>query len=461
MANSFNEVVELFTKAVDSFFATELTSRVFEAGTKFLPITDASFANAGIVKVPAIYTTGLTDYTRANSDWDPTNEYADQSEYEGDALNEHYKNANERDGYRRGSISTKWTMLRPQWNRGARFVVDLCDDMQSNKIITGNATSTFMETQAIPEVDAIRYSKISSYANTSLGNLVAETPSDKNDSSGILHDFHKAFAWQKQFGVPEKDQIIFVNPDIMRTIRNSQELTRFLSADRETIGNVTMGFQRFDGRRIVEVPSDRFLTDVALIHSDEGGYRSTSTSKSINYIVANTRAVVPFQIINKVKLLGPEAAEILGFDGYLMDFHLWHGCYVLPNKVPGIYVSVANSLSQYDAGSLFVALQQGDVDNSYKAISFFTLPQGRFGRLVSSDKALNVGDAFTEGGADNHAYVSLKTDIVEADATQKFFGLVGSMGNIIAVTKTAIQLPKKPAPASSTPSTQSYSARRR
>ena len=64
--------------------------------------------------------------------------------------------------------------------------------------------------------------------------------------------------------VPTEEQVIYVNPKVMTLIRNTDELKKLLTQADFRYGNITMTVDMYEGRKIIEVPSTRFFTNVAL-----------------------------------------------------------------------------------------------------------------------------------------------------------------------------------------------------
>ena len=136
-------------------------------------------------------------------------------------------------------------------------------------------------------VNATRFSIIADTTSVSLGNMVSETVA----ANQIISKFNSAFEWLTENEVPEEEQIIFVSPSVMTLIRNSTELTKFLTqGDYRAASGIDFTVEKYGGRPIIEVPSNRFFTNVLVTNN---GYRPQTSSKVINYMVVSAKAVIP------------------------------------------------------------------------------------------------------------------------------------------------------------------------
>lgn len=432
--NSFELIEKYLPESIDKYFAHDSKSVLLEKGTKFI---DVNFKETGYVKIASMLMDGLSDYyqTQQNSvgyvnpaTGRPSDtEEAHYAAYAGNI------DAGSRDGFRIGGVDVGWEIFRLQWVRGKQFRIDYIANEETAGIIIGNALEEFHRLKVIPEVDVARFSFIADQAAASLGNLKVEAVGDNE----IISLFNGVFEWMFENGVPEEEQIIFVNPAIMTKIRNTTELTKFLTqSDYRSEAGLDFTVEKYMGRPIVQVPSDRFFTNVLLTHN---GYRPQSTSKVINFMVVSTKATVPVRKLEYDKIYGPELSGLAGFHGYIINYLLYHGIFVPRNKVPGIYVSVSSTEANAKVDLLRIQTK-ALASNAWALVNYFTNPAGLRGTVVYSASSLgNLGADVTIDNASTVFAIAIGQQVSEASSGQAYyFGLVDAAGKLIAKTASTV-----------------------
>lgn len=364
MANVFARIEKYLQSAVDTVFAEDSKTRILENGSKFI---DVNFKEAGYVKVMSLLMDGLSDYYRVNSGSVGT-DYT------------HYQDG-KADGYQKGNAEGSWELFKLTYDRGKQFQVDSMDDEETAGLVIGNLLTEFLRTKVVPEVDAVRFSKMAKTCSATLGNLVtAQTIADNE----IIKAFNTAFEWLSEHEVPSEEQVIFVNPSIMTKIRNTTELYKKLSQV-EYRGDVTFKIETYEGRPIIEVPSSRFFTDVVC---GSNGFHATEDSKVINFMVVSKRAIVPIVKLQKSKIWTPE--QVQDFDGYKINFRMYHDVIIPKNKIAGVYVSVGNTAATTKSNLLSVAISKSG--SNYVLDQYFTTPAGIYGaKIVRKATAMAIG----------------------------------------------------------------------
>ena len=432
--NTFEVITQYLPQAVDKYFVHGSKSVLLEKGDKFI---DVNFNEKGFVKIASMLIDGLSDYyqTQQNSlDYvNPANarpsagEAPYYSAYAGNTAD------GSRDGFRIGGVDVTWELFRLQWVRGKQFRIDYIANEETAGIIIGNALEQFHMLKVIPEVDVARFSYLAGQTAVSLGNMLVEDIS----ANQIIGKFNSAFEWMFEMGVPEEEQVLFVNPTVMTLIRNTTELTKFLTqGDYRSEAGLDFTVEKYMGRPIVQVPTDRFFTDVLL---SDNGYRPQSTSKVINYMVVSTKASVPVRKIEYDKIYGPELSGLAGFHGYLINYLLYHGIFVPKNKVPGIFASVSSTTYATSKVDLLRVQTKVTTSNNWMVLNYFTNPSGLRGTLVYSASTLgNLGADITIDGS-TVIGLAVGQQVTEAEGSQAYyFGLVDASGKLIAKTPSTI-----------------------
>ena len=415
MPNQITRIEKWLPNVVDTVFATESKTALLENGKKFM---DLNFEQAGYVRVMSLLMDGLSDYYRVNHiGVSGSLDYAHDNQNNG---------ANYRDGYARGSASATWELYQLAYDRGKQFLVDNMDNEETAGSIIANLLTEFLRTKVVPEVDALRFSKIAGTCSASLGNLVTESIASLSNS--ILAKFNAGFEFLTEHEVPEDEQVIFVSPAVYTKLMDSTELTKFIrQEDFRSEQGVTFKLQSYNGRPIVVVPSDRFYTDIVI---GANGYYPASTGKVINYIICSKKAIVPIVKLNKSKVWSPETQD--DFDGYKVNFRMYHDVIVPKNKVAGVYTSVSDVTASTKASKLDLILKTGSVQNAYVLEKYYTLPAGLMGKVVTAQSAFTLGATITIDGSTIKS-VGEGVDFVETNSSA-YFGLVDGANRVIAIT---------------------------
>lgn len=422
MANYFARIEKYMSDAVDTVFATESKTALLENGSKYI---DLNFKEVGYVKVLNILMDGLSDYYRVGHvGVEDTESYAHDNGYNGIGT---------RDGYDRGNVQGTWELFKLEYDRGRQFLVDNMDNEEMAGSIIANLLSEFLRTKVVPEVDAIRFSKIAKKCKSSLGNLVTETVADNE----IITKFNTAFEWLTENEVPEEEQVIFVNPSIYTKIMQTSELHKVIvQQDFTNEKGVKFTLPAYNGRPIVQVPSSRFYTDVK---TTSNGYAPTSDSKVINYMVVSKKAIVPIVKLNKSKIWNPETQD--DFDGYKVNFRLYHDVIIPNNKVIGSFVSVSSTVASTKVGKLAVDYDVNTTTETITINGYFTQPAGKLGTLLLYiSTAPAIGATVTLGTGSYVVTPGETYDVSEfgvsiGGAQNLQFALIDSKNIVIATTK--------------------------
>ena len=411
MANSIGLITKYMQEAIDTVLTQEAKTNVLVNGSKFI---DLNFKETGYVKVMSLLMDGLSDYYRVNNGL-------------GSASNG-YSTYPSNDGYKVGDTSAKWELFQLEYDRGRQFRVDNMDNEETAGLVIGNLLAEFLRTKVVPEVDAVRFSKMAKKCNVALGNLVSETI----NANQIIGRFNSAFEWLFEHGVPEEEQVIFVSPNVMTLIRNTTELYKRLTQDEYRNSDVTFTIEKYEGRQIIEVPSNRFFTGVV---TTDNGYMPSANSYVINFMIASKKAVVPVVKLEKSKIWTPE--QVQDFDGYKVNFRMYHDIIIPKNKVPAIYTSVSAVAGTSKTNLLSVALTK--VTSGYTLDAYYTTPVGLMGTVVRSATAFTLGNTYTTSST-VIAVGEGDTFTKFASETAQYFALLDGSGKCIAV-RGSVTLP--------------------
>ena len=299
MTNSI-ALVEKMLPLLDEVYKSSAKSAGLEAPAEFV----RESADANSVKIAKMALVGLGNYSKTN-------------------------------GFPDGDISLSWETHQFTNDRGRRFSIDRMDDVESFGLVAARLVGEFMRTEVIPEVDAYRFAKIASKANTVVSaDLTSATTKAALDTAIV--------ALQEK-EVDDNRMVIFMTPTVAQTL--SDNIARTTINGDKNINNIV---ETYNGIQIVRVPQTRFYSAITLNaggSSNAGGYAKTSAStgvsagKNLNFIVMDKNACYNVTKLNVAKIFTPD--ENQSKDAWQFDFRLYHDTFVLDNKKDGIYVHTA------------------------------------------------------------------------------------------------------------------------
>ena len=298
MANTVNLVTK-FVPIMDEVYKRESVTSILDTAN-----SDVQFIGANVIKIFKFASNGLGNYSRSN-------------------------------GFVAGDLQCTWETLTLSKDRGRSFQLDVMDNEEMLGMALGGLTTQFIRVQVAPEIDAYRFAK---YASAS--NILAATPANLANVSDIVAAIDAADTAMSDEEVPHEGRILFVSEACYAAIK--EKVTRFIENGE---GNVNREIEVFDGMRVVRVPKNRFNTAITLYDGTTGGQTAggyivpASTSYPINFMIIHPSAVV--QVVKHVvpRLFSP--AQNLDADAWKYDYRIYHDCWVLENKVKGIYLHKA------------------------------------------------------------------------------------------------------------------------
>lgn len=239
-----------------------------------------------------------------------------------------FKNHSRNGGFNRGDVTVTHEPYTLAFDRDVEFFVDRMDVDESNQAASAaNATREFIRTQAGPEVDAYRFSKLATKAKSVTGQFTAENITVANVVTGLKRDIAKV----RKFGTA--NLIVYVSSAVMDAIELYKEGKGSISLSGEGTALETR-VTTLDGVRLIEVfDADRFHTSFNFT----AGFVPATGSFAINWLVVYKGAVVAKTKQNSVYLFEP--GQHTDGDGYLYQNRMYHDLFVLKNQAAGVVVS--------------------------------------------------------------------------------------------------------------------------
>lgn len=384
----------------DDILQHKLTSAVLEQQDNEYA---KEFVLPGWIKIPTVLVDKLGFYVPTNDLLAVANSnlnlYAD---YNGNVA------SNNRAGYPIKGASISWRLYQVRFNRAAQFKIDTFTDWTSGQVLTARVLNEFYKQAVIPEIDATRYSIIASATSTQLGNRVLEDLTKDT----VVASFDTAVEKLFENGAEEEGLVLFVSPQVETYLKQASNFYRtFQLLDKDVIvgvdgegKSVMTRVKAYNNIPIIRVPSDRFFTDVSL---NENGFLTSATSRKINYLLVHVDYAYAIRLLQSTKAFAPEVVQ--DYDGWKINYHLWHDLIVPEHKKVAFYASLANSLLGANKTDVMVDSVAGSSSGTTIIDGIFSEPKalnyakiyvkttafGDIGTTQSGGTLVEVGSQFT------------------------------------------------------------------
>lgn len=383
--NNIELITNYSPKYWDLVYKQEAVTSVLDANPKLL-----QFTGAKTVKIGKFQNGGLNDYYRNNNAMGLGDTRVPNPALDGIAASNFVGAADF--GYQKSPARLTWEEFTLKCDRAAAFEIEYFDNEESGDELVGLGVTEISRTTIVPEVDAYCLSKIAEYAGKKVSEDIGTKP---------LEALNKAFLHYDEKEIPADDQIVFVNPKFMSALRNTSEVTKFLTQEDYSAGkDIRFKIEKYEGRTLITVSPDRLRTNVVL---HNGGYhwatqadveanRAIGVSEEVNFLMVAKSAVMHVVKYEKVKVISGEAnLAARGFDGYTIFARIYHDVFVPDNKRVAIYLSTVKT-DAAAAPALDLDIIK-DADGNVGAI--VTNPGNVLALVVKSSTTETVGETAT------------------------------------------------------------------
>lgn len=293
---SVYDYAEIFERELQKKYARELTSYALtqsNPGVKFI--------NAQTIKLPTLSVSGYKNHTRGDS-------------------------------YNRGNISNGWIPMKLEFDRDIEFAIDPMDVDETNLVAEiANIQNTFEETQAIPEKDSYRYSKLRAEV-AKYEDEGAKIDTDTLDKSTFLEYFDEKMSYMDDESVPQEGRMMYITSTVNKIIKECDGITRTISAG--AAGVINRNVHSLDDVQKVIVPSARMKT---AYNFTEGAVPAES-AKQINMILIHPSCVVSRDKYSYIKVFTP-GSDSRTADNYIYQNRYYSDTFLLEKKAAGIAIN--------------------------------------------------------------------------------------------------------------------------
>ena len=308
-----------FERQIEQQFARELTSANIATNNRY------RFIDAQTIRIPTIQLSGYKDHARDGS-----------------------KN--------RGTVGNTYQAFSLTHDRDIEFFVDEMDVDETNQVLSAaNITSVFNEEQAIPELDAYRYSKL--YAEfVAAGGTVDNTVLTE---ANILDVFDEMMKDMDEAGVPQSGRILKVTPPVYTMLKNAEGLQRTLDVTGGAKG-INRNVRSLDEVTIDTVPSDRMKT----AYDFTTGFTPAATADQINMILCHPSAILAPVKVADIYLWNKGQTPDSAF-GYLYQNRMYTDLFIIEAKIGAVAIN-ANPFGSEPLADLTFECEEGTTAGTTK-----------------------------------------------------------------------------------------------
>jgi hypothetical protein len=289
----------IFQAELDKIILPQLTSARMELGA-----SRVRYTGGAEVKIPKISMDGLGDYSRTAGF--PTS----------------------------GAVALSWETHTFEKDRAQQFAIDRHDVDETNFALTaGNIMGEFQRTKVVPEIDAYRYSKIFTFANTGekTSRYALAAATIFTQLKGNIKDVQKVIGESEPL-------VVYISYDAANYLDSSTEISRQLSLLDLTVGGITTKVKGIDTIPLIRVPAASFKSAYTFNSGSSAfGFTPTSVAMDINWIICADSAVIAITKQDTVGVFPPGSQA--SFDGWIMNYRRYHTLMCLENKLDGVFVS--------------------------------------------------------------------------------------------------------------------------
>lgn len=254
-----------------------------------------------------------------------------------------YKSHSRNGGWNRGEFNQTDVPFTVTHDRDVEFLVDIADVDETNATASiQNISRTFEQTHAVPETDALFFSKIATKAKATEGYHSA-TASGDYTAANTFSKLKGILATGKLRRYKANGSLVmYVTSAIMDNLESSTEFTRKIEMTQIAEGGLGIETRvtDIDGVPVMEVIDDERFYDAFNWDSEAGGFEPAAGAHKINVLVACLQTCKTVPKISSIYYFAP-GTHTEG-DGYLYQNRSLSDTFVFPNgkdnKVDSIFV---------------------------------------------------------------------------------------------------------------------------
>lgn len=240
-----------------------------------------------------------------------------------------YKPHTRNKGFNSGTFENAKEVYTMTQDRDVEFYVDTMDVNETNQdLAIANISNTFIREQAVPDVDAYRFSTLATKA-IAASQSAEETLTVDNVYSRIKAEILPV----RKYGAG--NIVVYVSSEVMDLLERSKEFTRSITNQNVGLTALESRVTSLDGVVLKEVwDIDRFYTEFDFSE----GFVPAVGAQEINFLVVAKPSQISVAKHNAIFLFNP--GEHTQGDGYLYQNRLYHDTFVKKEQADGVRVSI-------------------------------------------------------------------------------------------------------------------------
>lgn len=240
-----------------------------------------------------------------------------------------YKPHTRNKGFNSGTFENAKEVYTMTQDRDVEFYVDTMDVNETNQdLAIANISNTFIREQAVPDVDAYRFSTLATKA-IAASQSAEETLTVDNVYSRIKAEILPV----RKYGAG--NIVVYVSSEVMDLLERSKEFTRSITNQNVGLTALESRVTSLDGVVLKEVwDIDRFYTEFDFSE----GFVPAESAQEINFLVVAKPSQISVAKHNAIFLFNP--GEHTQGDGYLYQNRLYHDTFVKKEQADGVRVSI-------------------------------------------------------------------------------------------------------------------------
>lgn len=286
-------------------------------------------------------------------------------------------------GFNPGTIDIEDDIYTLGFDRDVEFYVDKADVDETNQAASaGNITRVFSQENAIPEIDAYRFSKLAQTAANE-SSMFQEIITKDNVVAVLKAQVLKI----RRYGT--QNLVCYVSSQVMDCLEQSPFFTRNISVQAVQGTDIETRITSLDGLRLREVwCEERFYDSFDFTE----GFVPKTTSKKLNYLIVAKPAIKAKAKFSSVYLFAP--GQVGQGDGWLYQNRLYHDLFKMKHQKNTVIASVVEEQTKKKSAPTEVASETAAptevvVDYSKMSKAKLQAELKRQGKEFSKDDSLD------------------------------------------------------------------------
>lgn len=296
---------------------TELDKAAVEQSTSgWMEVNEnlVKYSGGREVKIPNLDMDGMADYDRKN-------------------------------GFVAGDVDFSYETKTMTQDRGRSFSFDENEVDETNFVMTAaRVMGEFQRTKVVPEIDAYRYSKISTECITNGRAAGGYVP----DEADILQNLYYDIASVQDIVGESTPLVITIDRMTAAILSMSEKLSKRLDIADFKQGNINLKVKSLDGNYpLIPVGSERMRTeylfkDGKTSGQEKGGFAPTEGSKHINWLITPRTAPMAVSKTDKMRIFDPEINQKAR--AWAMDYRKYHDLWITKQKILRCFANIREEL---------------------------------------------------------------------------------------------------------------------